>query len=167
MPGQLFSTRMHSPIGELLLVKSQAGLRRIAFDSEDPTAVILAECVATGFEHTVDDHAFAEELHQLSRYFSGDATGFTVTLDLPVTGFRQRVQHTLATIPYAETASYGEVAAMLNNPGAARAVGTACATNPIPVVLPCHRVLSAGGALGGYSGGIWRKRLLLELEGSR
>ena len=91
----------------------------------------------------------------------------TLPLDVHATAFRRRVWEALRHIPAGETRSYSEVAASLGAAGAARAVGTACAQNPIPIVVPCHRVLAAGGKLGGYSGGLGRKRQLLAAEGAR
>ena len=161
----LYSTTIDSPLGELLLVKSDVGLRHIGFEEDDFAAVVAAQSAALGVECASERGAFAEERIQLDAYFAGDLHSFTLSIDLPPTGFRQRVQLALADIGYGKTITYGELAARLANPGAARAVGSACATNPLPIALPCHRVLAAGGNLGGYSGQLWRKTWLLEREG--
>lgn len=162
----LFATVLQSPLGNLLLVKSDAGLRRIAFENEDFTQVLASESSVKKLDVVNDAQQFSHECEQLQAYFAGQAHSFTLALDLPATGFRRRTQRSLADIPHGSTVTYGELAAIVGNPGAARAVGSACATNPLPIVLPCHRVLAAGGALGGYSGELWRKSRLLELERS-
>jgi methylated-DNA-[protein]-cysteine S-methyltransferase len=106
-----------------------------------------------------------EPARQLDEYFAGTRHSFDVPLDHALSGgFRARVQHSLPDIGYGRTATYAEVAAAVGNPKAVRAVGTACATNPLPVVVPCHRVLRSDGTLGGYVGGAAVKRELLELE---
>lgn len=153
-----------SPLGQLLLVSSPTGLCHIAFESLDFAQVLEAEADARNAVVSEAPEQLAPVVQQIEEYFAGERRTFTIALDLPGEGFRQRVQRSLASIPYAETASYGEVAAMLNHPRAARAVGTACAQNPLPLMLPCHRVTAAGGKLGGYWGGLWRKELLLDLE---
>jgi methylated-DNA-[protein]-cysteine S-methyltransferase len=104
---------------------------------------------------------------ELDEYFSGRRRSFDLPLDLSLSsGFRRLVQHHLPEIAYGRTESYKQVAELVGNPKAVRAVGTACATNPLPVVVPCHRVLRSDGALGGYIGGLDAKRTLLELESS-
>ncbi|BFU47992.1 methylated-DNA--[protein]-cysteine S-methyltransferase [Krasilnikovia sp. MM14-A1004] len=104
-------------------------------------------------------------LDQLSAYFAGDLTDFTVPYEL-VGGseFERGVWAEIARIPYGETTTYGAIATALGDPGAARAVGTACNHNPVPVIVPCHRVVGAGGKMVGFGGGLDRKRKLLELE---
>ncbi|KJX75328.1 methylated-DNA--[protein]-cysteine S-methyltransferase [Mycobacterium lepromatosis] len=111
-----------------------------------------------------EDDAFAEAVSQLDAYFSGELNEFAIELDLRGTEFQQRVWRALKTIPYGETRSYGEIAKQVGAPGAARAVGLANSRNPIPVIVPCHRVIGASGQLTGYSGGLERKLTLLELE---
>lgn len=163
----LHSTTITSPLGELLLVKSNLGLRHVAFEEDDFAAVVTAQSAAVGVECASERGAFDEERAQLDAYFAGELRSLMLSIDLPPTGFRQRAQLALADIDFGQTVTYAELAARLENPGAARAVGTACATNPLPIVLPCHRVLAAGGNLGGYSGQLWRKTWLLEREGIR
>lgn len=102
---------------------------------------------------------------QLAEYVGGERRRFDLPLDLSgLTPFRQKVLDACARIPFGETATYGELAAAVGSPGAARAVGGAMATNPVAVVVPCHRVLRAGGGLGGYAGGLVMKERLLRLE---
>ncbi|MEY8015215.1 methylated-DNA--[protein]-cysteine S-methyltransferase [Mycobacterium servetii] len=108
--------------------------------------------------------AFGHAVEQIRAYFAGELVEFDLDLDLRGSEFQQRVWQALLTIPYAETRSYGQIAAQIGAPGAARAVGLANGRNPIAIVVPCHRVIGAGGSLTGYGGGLERKRGLLELE---
>jgi len=149
---------LETPIGALRLVASARGLRRVDFANGAKPA-----------SHSGDDRAkahLARAEKQLREYFAGQRREFTLTLDPEGDGFPQRVWQALSEIPFGETLTYGQVAARLGNRAAARAVGRACATNPIPVVVPCHRVLDSAGKLHGYGGGLWRKQRLLELEGA-
>jgi methylated-DNA-[protein]-cysteine S-methyltransferase len=111
---------------------------------------------------SLEPGAFAEAVDQLGAYFAGDLTDFDLELDLRGTDFQQRVWKALLTIPYGETRSYGEIAEQIGAPGSARAVGLANGHNPIAIVVPCHRVIGAGGGLTGYGGGLERKQSLLE-----
>jgi methylated-DNA-[protein]-cysteine S-methyltransferase len=108
----------------------------------------------------------ARALEQLDEYFEGRRTEFDLKVELLGTPFQRDVWMTLSEIPYGKTVSYGELAAMVGRPTAFRAVGQANGSNPIPIVLPCHRVLAAGGRIGGYGGGLELKRHLLSLEGA-
>jgi methylated-DNA-[protein]-cysteine S-methyltransferase len=104
-------------------------------------------------------------IDQLVAYFAGELTEFTVPVEMPGgSGFERAVWAEIAKIPYGEMVTYGSIAIALGDPGAARAVGTACNHNPIPVIVPCHRVVGAGGKMVGFGGGLDRKRQLLELE---
>jgi methylated-DNA-[protein]-cysteine S-methyltransferase len=154
-----------SPIGALLVASSAAGVVRVAFEVEGHDRV-LDELAATVSPRVL--HAPARTDHvarQLEQYFSGERTGFDVALDLQlVSGFRRQVVEHLVEIPYGRTASYGSVAAGLGNAGASRAVGSACSHNPVPVLLPCHRVVRSDGSIGQYLGGTDAKVLLLQLE---
>jgi methylated-DNA-[protein]-cysteine S-methyltransferase len=146
--------RQATPIGELTVVVGAAGLVRIQLNGSDPPE--------GDFER--DDQVAAE----LDEYFAGRRRRFTVPVDLDgvTASFRRRAYETLhRDVPYGETVSYGELAVMAGHPGAARAVGSAMATNPVPIVVPCHRVLAAGGKIGGYGGGLGMKRTLLAIEG--
>jgi methylated-DNA-[protein]-cysteine S-methyltransferase len=154
-----------SPVGALLVAATELGLVRVAFAVEDHDAVLqhLADRVsprillAPGRLDVV-----AEELDE---YFAGARTTFDVPLDWRLSaGFRSTVLHHLPEIAYGHTASYATVAQLAGNPRAVRAVGSACATNPLPVVVPCHRVVRSDGAMGGYLGGADAKRTLLTLE---
>jgi methylated-DNA-[protein]-cysteine S-methyltransferase len=111
--------------------------------------------------------AFDDVVDQLEAYFAGELTDFELEFDLQGTEFQRRVWQALRTIPFGETRSYGEIAAQVGAPGAARAVGLANGHNPIAIIVPCHRVIGASGSLTGYGGGLDRKRSLLALETSR
>ena len=109
--------------------------------------------------------AVAEAVKQLEEYFAGERTEFDLPLDLEGTAFQKEVWSTLGEIPYGKTISYAELASMVGRPTAYRAVGQANGANPIPIILPCHRVLASGGRIGGYGGGLEMKRQLLAIEG--
>ena len=154
-----------SPVGTRLLAATELGLVRVAYESEDHDAVLqhLGERISPRIlEAPARLDAVSRELDQ---YFAGRLRTFTAPLDRRLSsGFRLTVLEHLTDIAYGHTASYAAVAELAGNPRAVRAVGTACATNPIPVVVPCHRVLRADGTLGGYLGGSDAKRALLALE---
>lgn len=114
-----------------------------------------------------DHSAFAQVIEELGEYFSGDRKEFTVPLAPVGNEFQKLVWNALRTIPYGETASYGEIAKRIGRPGAARVVGMTNGQNPISIVVPCHRVIGANGKLVGYGGGLERKKFLLELERMR
>jgi len=156
---------LDTPVGTLLLAATPAGLVRVAYEREGLDAVLegLAARVSPRILKTpsrLDDAA-----RQLGEYFAGRRHRFDLPLDLSLSaGFRRTVLAYLPGIGYGQTASYQAVAAAVNNPGAVRAVGTACATNPLPLVIPCHRVIRSDGHVGAYLGGPETKRRLLNLE---
>ncbi|QGH70156.1 methylated-DNA--[protein]-cysteine S-methyltransferase [Pseudactinotalea sp. HY158] len=154
-----------SPIGPLLLAATARGLVRVAFEREGFEAVLSALAGRIGARILETPTGLAAAARELAEYFAGDRRAFDLTLDHALSaGFRERVQRSLPQIAYGHTRSYREVAASVGSPGAVRAVGTACATNPLPVVVPCHRVLRSDGTLGGYVGGLEAKAALLALE---
>jgi methylated-DNA-[protein]-cysteine S-methyltransferase len=155
-----------TPVGPLLLAATEQGLVRVAYPNQGHDAVLqaLADRVSPRVLHApgrLDPVA-----RQLDDYFAGRRRRFDVPLDWRLSaGFRSTVLHHLAVdVDYGHTASYAALAALAGNPKAVRAVGTACATNPLPVVVPCHRVVRSDGAIGNYAGGVEAKRTLLELE---
>ncbi|MGH2448226.1 MAG: methylated-DNA--[protein]-cysteine S-methyltransferase [Chloroflexota bacterium] len=155
-----------TPIGPLLLAASPQGLVRVAFGREDHDAVLgqLAYKVSSRILHA--PKRVEEAAGQLDEYFEGKRLSFELPLDLRLSsGFRRQVLDHLRVIAYGRTESYGEVARATGRPRAARAVGTACATNPLPIVVPCHRVVHSDGSPGGYGGGLDVKYTLLALEG--
>ena len=154
-----------SPVGDLLLATSTTGLVRVAFANEDFDAVLDTLGATVGRRILNAPARLDAPAHQLDDYFAGRRTTFDLSLDPRLSaGFRRLVQQHLPDIPYGHTASYKEMAALVGNPGAVRAVGTACSTNPLPIVVPCHRVLRSDGSLGGYIGGFAAKQALLDLE---
>jgi methylated-DNA-[protein]-cysteine S-methyltransferase len=158
---------MDSPVGPLLLAATPAGLVRVAFHREDHDAVLveLSDTISPRILRSprgVDDVA-----RQLEEYFTGHRRVFDVPVDLQLSkGFRRAVLTHLLEIPYGATESYKLVARSAGNPGAVRAAGSACATNPIPLVVPCHRVVRSDGTYGQYRGGPEAKQMLLTLEAS-
>lgn len=156
-----------SPVGPLLVAATEQGLVRVAYASEDHDGVLqqLADKISPRILRAptrLDTVA-----RELDEYFAGNRRTFDIALDWRLSaGFRSTVLHHLPEIGYGHTASYAAVAQLAGNPKAVRAVGTACATNPMPVVVPCHRVVRSDGAMGGYLGGVEAKRFLLDLEGA-
>jgi methylated-DNA-[protein]-cysteine S-methyltransferase len=156
---------LDTPVGTLLLAATPTGLVRVAYESEgiDTVLEVLARKVSPRIldaPRRLDDAA-----RQLDEYFSGGRHHFGLPLDFSLSsGFRRTVLSYLPSIEYGKTASYGDVAAGVDNPKAVRAVGTACATNPLPVIIPCHRVIRTDGLIGSYRGGPEAKRQLLDLE---
>jgi methylated-DNA-[protein]-cysteine S-methyltransferase len=160
-------TRLSTPLGRLLVVQGPEGLVRIAFPGE-PDDHVLAEVAADlGPRIIASDRELASERDALSAYLEGESAVLKLPADLRLmhAPFRRAVLETLRAVPRGETITYGALAARAGNPRAYRAVGTACARNPVPIVVPCHRVLPGGGGIGNYGGGPERKRALLELEG--
>ncbi|HEY5294184.1 MAG TPA: methylated-DNA--[protein]-cysteine S-methyltransferase [Gaiellaceae bacterium] len=150
-----------SPIGELLIAATERGLARIYFDpagQEDELARIFGVRV---LRSPIDNVR-----RELDEYFDGKRREFDLPLDLRAAAFNVEVLRELARVPYGATTTYGTLAAQVGRPTAARAVGTVMNRNPIPIVLPCHRVLGANGSLTGYAGGLDVKLQLLQLEGA-
>ena len=154
-----------SPVGPLLLAATERGLVKVAFEREDHDRVLQALADEVGPRVLAVPARVADVARQLAEYFAGQRTRFDVAVDLRLAhGFRRDVVAWLPHISYGTTASYGQVARAVGNPRAVRAVGSACARNPVPLVVPCHRVVRSDGSLGRYGGGEDAKRLLLELE---
>lgn len=156
---------LDTPVGTLLLAATPAGLLRVAYPGEDHDAVLatLADRVSPRILRAparLDDAA-----RQVDEYFARDRRRFDLRLDLQLArGFRRTVLEHLRRVEYGHTVSYARLAADVGNPRAVRAVGTACATNPLPLILPCHRVVRTDGTAGAYIGGQDVKRTLLSLE---
>lgn len=157
---------LDTPVGPLLLAATELGLVRVAYAAENHDAVLqsLADRLSP---RILDAPARLDPTAtELDEYFAGHRRSFDLPLDWRLSaGFRATVLHHLATdLGYGQTATYAAVARLAGHPKAVRAVGTACATNPLPVVVPCHRVVRSDGAMGGYLGGVEAKRALLALE---
>ena len=154
-----------TPVGELLLAGTERGLVRVAFPRQghDEVLASLAQTVSPRILRAPG--RLDQVSRQLDEYFAGHRTVFDLPLDFRLaTGFRREVLAHLPAIPYGRTESYAQVAAATGSPRAVRAVGTACARNPLPVVVPCHRVVRSDGTAGGYAGGPDAKHVLLTLE---
>ncbi|MFN2586715.1 MAG: methylated-DNA--[protein]-cysteine S-methyltransferase [Actinomycetota bacterium] len=158
---------VESPIGDLLVATTDKGLVRISFHSEAEDLVLeeLARRISPRVLRT--PRKVAPVARELDQYFAGRRKRFDVPLDWSLVGpYARRVLRATARIPFGKVSTYREVAAQAGNPAASRAAGNALGSNPIPVVVPCHRVLRTGGGLGGYGGGVETKELLLRLEGA-
>lgn len=156
---------LDSPFGPLLIAATPSGLVRLAFDREDHERVLTELAVTISPRMLQSSQRTDPIARQLDEYFAGERRTFQVPTDLRlVDGFRRIVIANLATIGYGETASYAAVALAAGSPKAVRAVGSACAHNPVPIVIPCHRVVRSDGSIGQYLGGVEAKAALLALE---
>jgi methylated-DNA-[protein]-cysteine S-methyltransferase len=158
---------MDSPVGELLVAVTDRGLVRVAFASE-PGDEVLEELAARVSPRVLRLPARTDAARrELDEYFAGERRRFDLPLDWTlVRGFAQGVLRATARVPFGSVTTYGQMAEAAGSPRASRAAGNALGSNPIPIVVPCHRVLHSGGGLGGYAGGLDRKRYLLSLEGT-
>jgi methylated-DNA-[protein]-cysteine S-methyltransferase len=159
--------RVDSPFGTLTAAATATGLVRLAFPEESPDAVL--ERLASRISPRILESPSRLDAvrRELDEYFAGRRRGFELAIDRSLMApFARRVLAATAEIPYGSVLSYGEVASVAGSPRGSRAAGNALGANPIPIVVPCHRVLRSGGVLGGYGGGPQRKRWLLELEGA-
>ena len=156
-PEKTAYTIIESPIGPLTLVASEAGLQRLAFGAHRPDEAV-----------EMPDHPLLKKTEaQLTEYFAGERTEFDVPLDMTGTPFQKSVWALLQEIPYGTTTSYGALALQLGSLGKSRAVGLANGKNPVAIIVPCHRVIGASGALTGFGGGLDVKAFLLSLEQRR
>lgn len=162
----IVQTHYESPLGSIIIAATAKGLAGLWFDGQRHLPPELAGPAVWPSE---PEHPVLKKvIQQLSEYFAGRRTAFDVPLDLAYgTAFQQSVWQALLKIPQGGTASYSEVSARIGKPAAVRAVGAAVGRNPVSIIVPCHRVMGAGGALTGYAGGLERKSALLKLEGVR
>jgi methylated-DNA-[protein]-cysteine S-methyltransferase len=155
-----------SPLGKLLVATSPRGLCRISYDA-DPDAELEVLSRAFGARVLRSAGPLDEIRRQLDEYFAGSRRQFELETDISrLTPFNQKVLHSLARVPYGQVTTYGDLASQAGRPRAARAVGSVMNRNPLPIVLPCHRVIGSTGRLVGYAGGLERKEKLLQLEGA-
>jgi len=159
----LWSTTIASPIGTLTLVASEAGLRAVLWDVDGEEERVRLRGVSPAVE-SADHPVLAAAVAQLEEYFAGERTDFDVPLDAVGTAFQQDAWRALRTIPFGSTVSYGEQARRIGNPKAVRAIGAANGRNPISIIVPCHRVIGASGALVGFAAGVDTKAWLLDHE---
>jgi methylated-DNA-[protein]-cysteine S-methyltransferase len=157
---QHFKTTLDSPVGELILVATDLGLRAVLWPNDEPARVKLPTPIKDASGNPILRRCVA----QLQQYFAGERTAFDLPLDLHGTEFQQLAWFSLASIPYGQTATYGEQAERIGRPKAVRAIGAANGRNPVSIILPCHRVVGADGSLTGFAGGLDAKRRLLEIE---
>jgi len=154
-----------TPVGALLLAATERGLVRVAYERENHDTVLDTLAARVSPRILRAPQRLQTAVREIDEYLAGRRRDFNLPLDFALSrGFRQTVHRHLSHIAYGHTESYKEVATHIGNPKAVRAVGTACATNPLPVVVPCHRVLRNDGTLGGYIGGAAAKTILLDLE---
>jgi methylated-DNA-[protein]-cysteine S-methyltransferase len=167
-PADVAYARVDSPVGTLLAASTQRGLACLAYEDVGGGAdAMLDRLAATISPRVLHAPARLDRVRrELDEYFAGARTAFDLEVDMALmTPFARRILTATGRIPFGATRTYGEVAALAGSPGAARAAGGALGSNPIPIVVPCHRVLARDGSLHGYAGGLPRKRVLLELEG--
>jgi methylated-DNA-[protein]-cysteine S-methyltransferase len=161
----IVQTGFDSPLGPMIIAATDKGVAGLWFEGQRHLPVELAGPIL--WPHRPDHPVLKQAIAQLSAYFSGERTSFDLPLDLACgTPFQQSVWQALLAIPQGQTASYGEVSTRIGKPAAMRAVGAAIGRNPVSVIVPCHRVMGASGALTGYAGGLDRKAALLKLEGA-
>jgi len=157
-----------SPVGRLLVAATRGGLVRVAYP-EEPVDHVLEELAETISPRVLEDHRITDPVRRdLDAYFEGRLRRFRAAVDWALThpGFSRRVLEETARIPFGSVATYGELARRAGSPRAARAAGNALHDNPVPIVVPCHRVVPSTGGIGQYGGQEWRKAFLLELEGA-
>lgn len=158
---------MDSPVGPLTLLKTENGLCRIDFGSAEENLPLINAWLkkqALKAELTHDKSSFQSIFTQINEYFAQQRKTFDIPIDLHGSTFQKQVWEGLRQIPYGETYSYKDVATMIGSPKAVRAIGNANNKNPLPIVIPCHRVIGSNGALVGYGGGLDKKEILLNLE---
>jgi methylated-DNA-[protein]-cysteine S-methyltransferase len=158
---------LDTPVGELLVASTRRGVVRISYLDWFPAEATLADLARRVSPRVLEAPARLDEVRrELDEYFAGGRRRFDVRVDRSLLGpFARKVLGRTARIPYGEVSTYAAMAAAAGSPRASRAAGNALASNPIPIVIPCHRVLRSGGGMGGYTGGLERKAQLLELEG--
>lgn len=161
-PEALFLKHYQSPLGSYVLVSSSRGVVCIATEEETDARLTQWQRYGTGLRNGGEHNETAAD--QLSAYFAGRLRKFNVPLDLRGTLFQRQVWEELGHIPYGETRSYRQVAQAIGRPNAARPVGQAIGSNPVAIIVPCHRVIGTNGRLTGYGGGLHRKQALLKLE---
>jgi methylated-DNA-[protein]-cysteine S-methyltransferase len=165
----IYYDEMPSPIGTLVLAATESGLCSIDFGSWKDNEERLrkwSDRYFQGMEWVLNSCKLQPVSEQLHAYFAGSKKPFDMAIDLQGTPFQKRVWEALQKVPYGATASYKEIAAVIGSPNAVRAIGGANNRNPIPIVIPCHRIIGASGELIGYGGGLHVKKHLLQLEGS-
>jgi len=155
--------KIFSPIGALQLIANNTALIAILWDGDNIERITTGNAI----NHNDNNPVLEETEKQLAAYFNGQLKEFSLNLHLNGTPFQQKVWQALRRIPYGEKRSYAQIASQIGNPKAVRAVGMANSKNPIPIIVPCHRVIGANGTLTGYTGGLDKKTALLDIESGR
>ena len=163
---KIYYNTFKSPVGEILVTWTEKGLNFVSFPKSTWEKFLSALSKDKNISLIKDEKKFSSLKNNLEVYFSGRAVSFKEKLDLKGgTAFQKRVWEAMLRIPFGQTRSYGWLAQQVGGKNKARAVGSACGANPIPIIIPCHRVIREDGDLGGYGGGLGMKRKLLEIEG--
>lgn len=161
----LATEEVDTPLGSVLVVAGPGGVERICLPGSDRIAAVAAAAQRSPEGELRPDEVAVQAATELGEYFAGDRRSFDVPVDLDsLRGFRRAVIEAAAGIPFGQTRSYGELASAAGSPGAVRAAGSAMGANPVPLIVPCHRVIRADGSFGQYGGGEPTKRWLLEFE---
>lgn len=159
----IYYTKFKSPIGTLGLVCDDEYLLRILLPNEEISVQNLQKLYPTEVI-TENNSGFKDVISQLTEYFDGKRKQFDIKTKMEITSFYKKALSEVVKVPYGTTLSYGKIAQQINSPKAVRAVGTANARNPLPIIIPCHRIITKNGKLGGYAGGLKMKEYLLDLE---
>jgi len=163
---KIYYNTFKSPVGEILVTRTEKGLNFVSFPKSTWEKFLSALSKDKNISLLKDEKKFSALKKDLKMYFSGKKANFKEKLDLKGgTAFQKRVWEAMLRMPFGQTRSYGWLAQQVGGKNKARAVGTACGANPIPIIVPCHRVIREDGSLGGYGGGLGMKRKLLEIEG--
>lgn len=161
----ILTTTIPSPVGDLHLLSTEEGVLALGLPNGDPRKLEARASDKLRLPVSESASEFAVVSQQLAEYFAGSRQRFSLPIDWRLTqGFTGLVAQAINKIPYAESISYGQIADLVGRPGGAQAVGQACGRNPLPIIVPCHRVLGSGQKLGGYGGGAEMKKKLLALE---
>lgn len=167
MVGEVVYARLDAQIGPVWVASTEVGLCRISLGSGQSGAFLSWLSRQAGLDEPQEEpNVLTAAVSQLREYFSGSREGFSVPLDVEGTDFQRAVWSQVMRIPYGATATYGDIAQLVGKPRASRAVGRAVGANPLPIVIPCHRVVGAGGSLTGFGSGLDIKETLLQLEGA-
>ena len=163
---KLYYTNFELPTGLAYAAATEKGIARIELSVKSESGFLRELEAEFGVAPVKDERPFKALVKELRLYFAGKLTKFTVPLDMRGTEFQMKVWKALSKIPSGQVRSYKQLAVMVGNPDGARAIGGAMNRNPVPIIVPCHRVIESSGGLGGYGGGLDKKRMLLKLEGA-
>ncbi len=167
MVGEIAYARLDAQIGPVWVASTEVGLCKVSLGQERSGSFLSWLSKHAGADGPQEDaHALTAAMSQLREYFAGSREAFSLPLDVSGTAFQRAVWSQVMRIPYGATVTYGDIAQLVGKPKASRAVGRAVGANPVPIIIPCHRVVGAGGALTGFGSGLDVKEMLLRLEGA-